>query len=96
LDANALVEYPVDERVLEDNSAGGGHWNHPVVGARVLTLVETDPLMELPPFVHTVSDGGHAAGAWDHGSETAAYAVSNADVVWGVVVDGAEVGGMPP
>jgi hypothetical protein len=61
----------------------------------VLTLVETEPLMELASSVHTVGDGGHAAGARDAGSETAAYAVSNADVTWGVVVDGAKVCGMP-
>jgi hypothetical protein len=51
----------------------------PVAAARVLTLVETDPLMELAPSVHTVGDGGHAAGARDADSETAAYAVSNAE-----------------
>jgi hypothetical protein len=31
----------------------------------VLTLVETDPLVELAPSVHTVDDGGHAAEARD-------------------------------
>jgi hypothetical protein len=45
----------------------------------VLTLVETDPLVELAPPVHTVGDGGHAAGARDAGSETAVYTVSNAE-----------------
>jgi hypothetical protein len=45
----------------------------PVTAARVLTLVE------LAPSVHTVGDGGHAVGARDAGSETAAYAVSNAE-----------------
>jgi hypothetical protein len=49
----------------------------------VLTLVETDPLIELAPSVYTVGDGGHAAGTRDAGSETAAYAVSNAGVAWG-------------
>jgi hypothetical protein len=34
----------------------------PVAAARVLTLVEIGPLIELPPSVHTVGDGGHAAG----------------------------------
>jgi hypothetical protein len=63
---------------LEDNSAGGGRWNHPRRGAQVLTLVETDPLVELAPSVHTVGDGGHAVGAGDADSETAAYTVSNA------------------
>jgi hypothetical protein len=37
----------------------------------------------LAPSVHTVGDGGHAVGARDAGSETAAYAISNADVAWG-------------
>jgi hypothetical protein len=50
----------------------------PVAAARVLTLMETDPLVELAPSVYTVGDGGHAV------------------VAWGVVVDGAEVSGMPP
>jgi hypothetical protein len=45
----------------------------------VLTLVETGPLVELAASVHTVSDGGHAAGAMDAGSGTAAYAISNAE-----------------
>jgi hypothetical protein len=45
----------------------------------VLTLVETDPLVELVLSVHTVGDGGHAVGARDGGSETAAYTVSNAE-----------------
>jgi hypothetical protein len=45
----------------------------------VLTLVETDPLVELAPSVHTVGDDGHATGAMDAGSETAAYLVSNAE-----------------
>jgi hypothetical protein len=45
----------------------------------VLTLVETDPLVELAPSVHTVDDGGHAAEARDTDSETAVYAVSNAE-----------------
>jgi hypothetical protein len=40
----------------------------------VLTLVETDPLVELAPSVHTVGDGGHAVGARDAGSETAGMA----------------------
>jgi hypothetical protein len=41
--------------------------------------METAPLMELAPSVHTVGDSGHAAGAMDAGSETAAYPVSNAE-----------------
>jgi hypothetical protein len=45
----------------------------------VLTLVETGPLVELAPSVHTVGDGVHAAGAMDVGSGTAAYAISNAE-----------------
>jgi hypothetical protein len=51
----------------------------PVAAAWMLTLVETDPLVELAPSVHTVGAGGHAVGARDAGSETAAYAVSNAE-----------------
>jgi hypothetical protein len=35
--------------------------------------------MEMAPSVHTVGDGGHAVGARDAGSETEAYAVSNAE-----------------
>jgi hypothetical protein len=34
----------------------------PVAAARVLTLVETGPLVELAPSVHTVGDNGHAVG----------------------------------
>jgi hypothetical protein len=51
----------------------------PVTAARVLTFVETSPLVELAPSIHTVGDGGHAAGAMDAGSGMAAYAVSNAE-----------------
>jgi hypothetical protein len=50
----------------------------PVAAARVLTLVESGPLVELAPSVHTVGDGGHAAGARDAGSGTAAYAAESA------------------
>jgi hypothetical protein len=57
----------------------------------VLTLVETDPLVELAPSVHTVGDGGHAVGARDAGSETTAYAVSNAESAGDRGVCGARV-----
>jgi hypothetical protein len=63
----------------------------PVAAARVLTLVETNPLVELAPSVHTVGDGGHAVGARDAGSETAAYAVSNAESAGDRGVCGAQI-----
>jgi hypothetical protein len=58
----------------------------------VLTLVETDPLVELAPSVHTVGGGGHAAEARDADSETAAYAVSNAESAGDRGVRGARIG----
>jgi hypothetical protein len=63
----------------------------PVAAARVLTLVETDPLVELALSVHTVGDGGHAVGARDAGNETAAYAVGNAESAGDRCVCGARI-----
>jgi hypothetical protein len=63
----------------------------PVAAARVLTLVEIGPLVELAPSVHTVSDDGHVAGARDAGSGTAAYAVSNAESAGDLGVRGARI-----
>jgi hypothetical protein len=57
----------------------------------VLTLVETAPLVELAPSVHTVSDDGHAAGARDIGSGTAAYAVINVESMGDRGVRGARI-----
>jgi hypothetical protein len=57
----------------------------------VLTLVETDPLVELAPSVHTVGDGGHVAEARDADSETTAYAVSNAKSAGDRGVRGAQI-----
>jgi hypothetical protein len=79
LDTGALVEYLVDEWVLEDNNAGGGHWNYPRRGRSSAHPYGDRPLVELVPSVHTVGDGGHAVGARDAGSETVAYAVSNVE-----------------
>jgi hypothetical protein len=47
--------------------------------------------VELAPSVHTVDDGGHAAGARDADSETAAYAVSNAESAGDRGVRGARI-----
>jgi hypothetical protein len=51
----------------------------PVAVARVLTLVEICPHVELAPSIHTVGDGGHAAGARDADSGTTTYTASNAE-----------------
>jgi hypothetical protein len=53
---------------------GEGAGTTPVAAARVLTLVEIGPLVELAPSVHTVGDGGHAVGARDADSEMAGMA----------------------
>jgi hypothetical protein len=57
----------------------------------VLTIVEIAPLVELPPSIHTVGDGGHAAGATDPSSGTAAYAISNAESAGERDVRGAQI-----
>jgi hypothetical protein len=53
--------------------------------------METAPLVELAPSVHTVGEGGHAARARDAGSGTAAYAVSNAESAGDRGVRGAQI-----
>jgi hypothetical protein len=61
------------------------------MATRVLTLVETGPLVELAPSVHTVGDGGHAARARDADSGTATYAISNAESAGDRGVRGARI-----